>query len=154
VSAGRKPLRSWCSPLSDWEIEEARLDWERGRVTLDALASRYEVSAKTLQRAFKRMDERRARSDGTGRADDDERRPMASNTMGRLTDALFAELERLEQVDASDRDALRAEIDRSRAVQGIAKELNESAKTILDTARYRAEWAGARTAAMPKMLEE
>jgi len=79
---------------------------------------------------------------------------MATNTMGRLTDALFAQLERLEQVDASDRDALRAEIDRSRAVQGIAKELNESAKTILDTARYRAEWAGARTAAMPKMLEE
>jgi transposase len=53
-----KPMQSLCKLLSDWEVDEARLDNRRG-VPVDALAERYGVSAKTLQRAFKRMDERK-----------------------------------------------------------------------------------------------
>lgn len=75
------------------------------------------------------------------------------NTLGRLNEALFAELDRLEQVDPSNADELRLEIDRARAVQGVAKQINASAQTILNAAEYRAEWAGARQATMPKMLE-
>ena len=56
--AGRPPVDGYCSMLSDWEVDEARLDNRRG-VPVDALAERYGVSAKTLQRAFKRMDERK-----------------------------------------------------------------------------------------------
>ncbi len=53
-----KPLQSLCKLLSDWEVEEARFDHERG-TTMKALAFRYKVSEKCLQRAFKRMDERK-----------------------------------------------------------------------------------------------
>ncbi len=46
-----------CYVLSDWEVLEARQDFERG-VPMKMLAERYGVADKTLQRAFKRMDER------------------------------------------------------------------------------------------------
>ena len=75
------------------------------------------------------------------------------NTLGRLNEVLFAELERLNAVDVTDAAALQAEVERSKAVQGVAKEINASAKTVLDTARMRAEWADARTARTPKMLD-
>ena len=55
---GRPHIAGACAALSDWEVDEARLDNRRG-VPIDALAGRYGVSAKTLQRAFKRMDERK-----------------------------------------------------------------------------------------------
>ena len=76
-----------------------------------------------------------------------------ANTLGRLNESLFAELDRIESVDAGDADALRAEISRANAIQGIAREINASAQTILKSAEFRAEWAGAKTAKMPKMLE-
>ena len=38
------------------------------------------------------------------------------NTLGRLNEVLFAELERLNALDVSDGDALQAEIERSKAV--------------------------------------
>lgn len=53
-----KPMQSLCQLLSDWEVEEARFDRERG-TTMKVLAFRYGVSEKCLQRAFKRMDEKR-----------------------------------------------------------------------------------------------
>ena len=46
------------------------------------------------------------------------------NTLGRMTDMLFEELERLNAVDVTDGDALAAEVERSRAMQGMAKEIN------------------------------
>ena len=75
------------------------------------------------------------------------------NTLGRLNEVLFAELERLDALDASDEDAVRVEVSRSKAIQEVAREVNASAKTIMDAARFRAEWAGAKQAKMPKMLE-
>ena len=78
---------------------------------------------------------------------------MANNTLGRMTDLLFEELERLNAIDATDADALQAEVDRSRAMQGMAKEINQSARSQLDAAQFRAEWAGARVAHLPKVLQ-
>lgn len=75
------------------------------------------------------------------------------NTLGRLSEVLFEELERLNAMDMGDREAASAEIERAKAIQGVARELNVSAKTILDTAQLRAEWAGSRMARTPKMLE-
>jgi hypothetical protein len=75
------------------------------------------------------------------------------NTLGRLSEVLFEELERLNAMDTSDREAASAEIERAKAIQGVARELNSSAKTILDTAQLRAEWAGSRMARTPRMLE-
>lgn len=57
--AGRPPIAGACAALSDWEVDEARLDRERYGTPIAALAGRYGVSAKTLQRAFKRMDEKK-----------------------------------------------------------------------------------------------
>ena len=77
---------------------------------------------------------------------------MASNTLGRMTDMLFEELERLNGLDVTDAEALAAEVERSKAMQGMAKEINQSAKSQLDAAQFRAEWAGAKQAAVPKVL--
>jgi len=76
-----------------------------------------------------------------------------ANTLGRLNEILFAELERLNALDATDKDALEAEVERSKAVQGVAKEINTSARSVLETARLRAEWAGARGMQTSKLLE-
>lgn len=76
-----------------------------------------------------------------------------ANTLGRLSEILFAELERLNALDATDKDALEAEVERSKAVQGVAKEINTSARSVLETARLRAEWAGARGMQTSKLLE-
>ena len=75
------------------------------------------------------------------------------NTLGRLNEVLFAELERLNALDSSDAAALQAEVERSKAVQGVAKEINISARSVLETAKPRAEWAGARVAQPSKLLE-
>ena len=75
------------------------------------------------------------------------------NTLGRLNEVLFAELERLNALDVSDADALQAEIERSKAVQGVAKEINTSARSVLETAKLRAEWAGAKLAQPSKLLD-
>lgn len=78
---------------------------------------------------------------------------QGENTLGRLNEVLFEELERLNAVDVADGEALRAETERSKAVQGIAKEINISARSVLDTARLRAELAGAKVAQPSKLLE-
>lgn len=75
------------------------------------------------------------------------------NTLGRLNEVLFAELERLNALDVADDEALKAEIERSKAVQGVAREINTSARSVLDTVRLRAEWAGAKVAQPSRLLE-
>lgn len=54
VPVGRKKLTSLACQLSDWEVVEAYQEHRRG-TTMDALAGRYGVSYKTLERAFARM---------------------------------------------------------------------------------------------------
>lgn len=75
------------------------------------------------------------------------------NTLGRLNEVLFAELERLDALDVTDDAALHAEIERSKAVQGVAKEINISARSVLETAKLRAEWTGARVVNPSKLLD-
>lgn len=76
-----------------------------------------------------------------------------ANTLGRLNEVLFAELERLNALDATDEKAVAAEVSRSKAIQEVAREVNQSAKTVLGTAKMRAEWAGMKGVSTPKMLE-
>ena len=73
------------------------------------------------------------------------------NDLGRLNEVLFAELERLGSVDIENEDAVRLEISRSKAIEGIAKTTVDNAKTILEATRLRAEFG--RTTPMPRMLE-
>ena len=67
-----------------------------------------------------------------------------SNYMGRLNDMLFDELERLSDIDTDDADALKMEMGRARAMQGVAREINSSTRIIVDTAKLKAEYGGAR----------
>ena len=46
-----------CSKVSDWEIEEAYRDWKHG-IPKSALALRYGVCDKTIERAFYRLEVR------------------------------------------------------------------------------------------------
>lgn len=74
------------------------------------------------------------------------------NTLGELNAALFSELRALRACDPTDADALRAEIDRARAVEGIAKTVVHNANTILDATRVRIAVSGD-VVSVPRMLE-
>lgn len=80
------------------------------------------------------------------------RASTGANDLGRLNDALFAELENLRAVDPKDSDALKAEVERSKAVEGIARTIIDNAGTVLDATRIRASLAKS-TVNMPRMLE-
>lgn len=73
------------------------------------------------------------------------------NTLGQLNNELFAELHRLRKVDITDEAALKAEVERSRAVEGIAHMVIDNAKTVLQAANMRAQYSNEAT--MPRMLE-
>jgi len=75
-----------------------------------------------------------------------------SNTLGTLNALLFEELERLNGCDLGDEDAIKVEVERAKAIQGIASQITASSKIVLDTVKLRAEWAGSKHAATPKML--
>lgn len=77
--------------------------------------------------------------------------PDKQNDLKRLNEVLFDELERLGSVDVTNEDAVKLEISRSKAIEGIAKTAVDNAKTILDATRLRAEFG--RTTPMPKLLE-
>ena len=143
--AGRKPMRGLSSQLSDWEVEEALASVRAGD-TIEAAAARYNISAKTLERIIKRAEMRGKEDEKVAEA-----RKQGDSALGRVNDYLFAELERLDTLDASDPDALRLEISRARAVEGMAKAAIDNANTILDVARLKAEYSGARVS-VPKML--
>lgn len=77
---------------------------------------------------------------------------MASS-MERLNDALFAELGRLESIDASDKDALRDEIDRAKAVSGLASSITANHRLALEVSRERASVKVCESVQVPRMLE-
>lgn len=52
---GRKPLRSLCHDLSDWEVVEAYAMWDGTYAGSQRISGFYGVSYKTLLRAFARM---------------------------------------------------------------------------------------------------
>lgn len=54
VPVGRPRLTSYAHQLSDWEVEEAYWEYRHG-TTISAIAARYGVSYRTIERAFARM---------------------------------------------------------------------------------------------------
>jgi hypothetical protein len=84
-------------------------------------------------------------------AENEQQKKTGQNALGRLNEVLFAELDRLSAVDIENEDAVKLEISRSKAIEGIAKTTVDNAKTVLDATRLKAEF-GQQTH-MPKMLE-
>lgn len=107
------------------------------------LAARLEVYPAELQAKFDEMTAEKKR-----RAEN----PRAS-IMGRLQDALFDELDHLGSLDLSDADALKAEIDRSKAVEGIARSTIDNVGVAIEVTRLKAQLNQNATVTMPKMLE-
>lgn len=71
------------------------------------------------------------------------------NTLGDLNNHLFAQLERLSDEDLKG-DSLKEEILRSKAIEGIAKEIISNANIVLQAKRHTSEYMDKD---MPKMLE-
>lgn len=59
-----------------------------------------------------------------------------------MSDALFAELDRLQAADAADQDAMRAEIERAKAVRDVAATIIDNNKFVLDVAKANANING------------
>ena len=106
------------------------------------LAARYGTYPAELQRAMADMAQRKAMRSQADRA----------NTLGTLNFYLFDELDRLDAADPSDQDAFKAETERAKAVEGIAKTVIESANTMLDAVKLRAAYTQ-QVGELPKMLE-
>lgn len=107
------------------------------------LAARLDVYPSDLQAKFDEMTaerQKRAKSPRT-------------NTLGRLQDALFDELDRLGALDLTDADALKAEIERSKAVEGIARATIENVGVAIEATRLKAQYTQSATVTMPKLLE-
>ena len=107
------------------------------------LAARLDVYPADLKAKFDEMTEERERRAKSPRA----------NTMGRLQDALFDELDRLDAIDITDTDALKAEIERSKAVEGIARATIENVGVAIEATRLKAQYTQNATVTMPKLLE-
>ena len=107
------------------------------------LAAQLGVYPVELQETFNRMSAERERRAENPRA----------NTLGRLQDALFDELDRLSAIDIGDADALKAEIERSRAVEGIAHATIENVGVAIEATRLKAQYTQNATVTMPKLLE-
>lgn len=73
------------------------------------------------------------------------------NTLGDLNNHLFAELERLGDEEMSP-EAMSVEIERARAVSGIAQQVIANANTVLRTLEFRDGQVG--TAQVPRMLTD
>ena len=73
---------------------------------------------------------------------------MPRNTLGDLNNHLFAQLERLGDEDLKG-EKLSEEIERSKAVASIAKEIILNARVVLDAKKYSTEYMQE----SPKMLE-
>jgi hypothetical protein len=133
--------RSTVEMMTRTELKEAYDAYASG-AEIGRLAARYGVYPAELQRKMEEMAKEHARRAESPRA----------NNMGRLSDLLFDELERLGSLDTHDSDALKAEVERSRAIEGIAKTVIENAGTVLEATRMRAQYTQ-QTVTMPKLLE-
>ena len=75
------------------------------------------------------------------------------NSLTKLNDALFHELERLESIDR-DSEKLREEIDRAKAVANLAGAITCNHRLALEVARERAVMTVSESIQLPAMLKE
>lgn len=128
-----------CQQYQRWWLRQpSQQTWDPSMVN-DKL--KYKIFRAGLQDVLARMDMEVAMAEG-----------KRANDLGRLNDQLFAELENLRAVDATDADMMAAEVARSKAVEGIARTVIENANTVLAATRMRAEY-NQNQVSMPKMLE-
>ena len=73
------------------------------------------------------------------------------NKLTDLNNYLFEQLDRLNECDLGDTTKLKAEVDRSRAVAGIADKIIGNASVVLDAVKLENENSADRTR-VPKML--
>lgn len=73
------------------------------------------------------------------------------NTLGDLNNHLFAQLERLNDEELQG-EKLKEEIDRSKAVMGVAKNITETASIVLEGQKFMDDRMNANKP-LPKMLE-
>lgn len=82
---------------------------------------------------------------------------MAMNNMEALSDFMFEEMERLNDIDLDEDDGaierLEAEIKRAKALGSTAKTIVAAGRTLLDAERFRADYTGI-PVKVPKMLRE
>ena len=71
------------------------------------------------------------------------------NTLGDLNNHLFAQLERLSDEELQG-DKLKEELQRSKAIEGIAREIISNANIVLQAKKHATEYMSEN---MPKMLE-
>lgn len=71
------------------------------------------------------------------------------NTLGDLNNHLFAQLERLSDEELQG-DKLKEELQRSKAIEGIAREIISNANIVLQAKKHTTEYMSEN---MPKMLE-
>jgi len=70
-----------------------------------------------------------------------------------LNNHLFEQLERLNDEDLTG-EQLQSEIQRSKAVSGIASQIVSNASLSLEAKKHQAEWQGTNNSKLPKMIEE
>ena len=77
------------------------------------------------------------------------------NTLGDLNNLLFAELERLDDETVKG-DDLREEIDRAKAITGVATKIIENGNLVLEAQQFLYEHSPKETRkkALPRMLED
>lgn len=134
--------RSTVDMIDHKDMAEAYEAYTHG-MEVGRLAARLGVYPAELQKKFDEMTAERQRRTENPRV----------NVMGRLQDALFAELDRLGEIDLSDTEALKAEVERSRAVEGIAQVTIANVGVAIEATRLKAQYTQNATVAMPKMLE-
>lgn len=82
---------------------------------------------------------------------------MAMNNMEALSDFMFEEMERLNDIDLDEDDGaierLEAEIKRAKALGSTAKTIVSAGRTLLDAERFRADYTDI-PVKVPKMLRE
>ena len=72
-------------------------------------------------------------------------------SLGDLNELLFRQMERLDQV-STDKEEINAEIKRSKAIEGISKNIIENANVILKAEKFKDDKWNA-DAKLPKLLE-
>lgn len=77
------------------------------------------------------------------------------NSLGNLNDILHEQLERLNELDATDTKKLNAEMKRTKAMGEVAKAITSNAKVVLQSIELRADLQGEKSAdaTVPMMLD-